>query len=270
MNAFTYWSHLQHAAAARPASTDAATERERWRRLAHDYDRNALHTSAPEFVTSITSLTEPGESVLEIGPGTGGFTIPVAARARNVLAVDLSDAMLSVLREALRRNGAGNVIALQGDWPDVEVARHDVVLAVNSLYRVVDIRACIERMTAAARRRVVVAWSIGHNPPVLPSVVDTCGPRGYRPGVSYIHLLLALHELGVETDVAVQQVSRQVWRASYEDAAEQLIGLPDPTEQERRDADDLARRLFVPEGDGVVYRYQGQVAVICWPGTGGD
>jgi SAM-dependent methyltransferase len=270
LNAFTYWAHLQQSEAARPARSDAATERERWRGLAQDYDRNALHTSAPEFVASIVSLVDPGESVLEIGPGTGGFTIPVAARAGEVFAVDMSDAMLSVLRDAMRRYGAGNVTAVQGEWPDVAVAQHDMVLAVNSLYRVVDVRACIERMTAAARRRVVVAWSIGHNPPVLPSVVDPCGPRGYRPGVTYIHLLLALHELGIETDVVVHKVSRQVWRASYEDATARLIGLPDPTEEERRDAGALARRLFVPEGDGVVYRYQGQVAVICWPGTGGD
>ncbi|MGD9895266.1 MAG: class I SAM-dependent methyltransferase [Dehalococcoidia bacterium] len=270
INAFAYWTQLQQSAAARPAPVDAAAERERWRSLAHDYNRNALHVSAPEFVTSIVSLIEPGASVLEIGPGTGGFTIPAAARAGRVFAVDMSDAMLAVLQGELRRREIGNVTAVQAEWPDVEAGRHDVVLAVNSLYRVVDLRACIERMTAAARRRVVVAWSVGHNPPVLPSVVDPRGPRGYRPGVTYIHLLLALHELGIATEVDVRRVQRQVWRASYEDAAEKLIGLPDPTEQERGDADALARRLFVPHGDGVVYSYEGQVAVICWPGAGDE
>jgi SAM-dependent methyltransferase len=270
LSAFTYWTHLQQSAVARPASSDAASERERWRSLEHDYNRNALHASAPAFVSSIASLIDPGESVLEIGPGTGGFTIPVAARAGRMLVVDLSEAMLSVLQDELQRLGTGNVTVVLAEWPNVEVAKHDVVLAINSLYRIFDVRACIERMTASARRRVVVAWSIGHNPPVLPSIVDPRGPRGYRPGVTYIHLLLALHELGIQTDVEVHRVPRQVWRESYEDAAEKLIGLPDPTEQERADAAGLARRLFVPEGDGVVYRYEGQVAVICWPGAGED
>jgi SAM-dependent methyltransferase len=259
---------LQQSAAARPAPSNAASERARWQGLAAGYNRNALHTSAPEFVASVVSLVEPGEFVLEIGPGTGGFTIPVAARAAHVLAVDMSEAMLSVLRDEARRTGTDNVTVMQAEWPDVDVGRHDLVLAVNSLYRIVDIHACIERMTAAARRRVVVAWSIGHNPPALPSVVDPRGPRGYRPGVTYIHLLLALHELGIETDVAVHRVPRQVWRDSYDDAAEKLIGMPDPTEQEQAEAVALARRLFLPEAGGVVHRYEGQVAVICWPGFG--
>ena len=117
---------------------------------------------------------------------------------------------------------------------------------------------------------MVVAWSVGHNPPVLPSVVDPAGPRGYRPGVTYIHLLLALHELGIDTELDVWRVPRTVWRESYDDAAEKLIGVDDPTADERAAARKRARSMFAPAGDGVVHRYEGQVAVICWSGRGGE
>ncbi|MGH2587186.1 MAG: hypothetical protein ACRDJE_19910, partial [Dehalococcoidia bacterium] len=67
----------------------------------------------------------------------------------------------------------------------------------------------------------------------------------------------------------VQKVPRVVWRASYDEAAEKLIGLVDASQTERVEAALLARAIFVPEGDGVVHRYEGQVAVIRWPGRAG-
>ena len=266
MNAFDYWRDLQLASVERSARLDSEPERSRWRRMAATYNRNALHGNAPAFADAIAAMVHTGETVLEIGPGTGGFTVPVAGRAARVLAVDMSDAMLEVLGAELVARGLGNVEPKLGEWPDVRVPVHDVVLAVNSLYRVLDIRTAIERMTATARRRVVVAWSIGHNPPVLPSVVDPCGPRRYRPGVTYIHLLLALHELGIATDLTIHRVPRTVWRESYADAADKLLGVTDPTPAERADAAALARVMFTPEDDGVVHRYEGQVAVVGWQG----
>ncbi len=268
MNAFDYWRELQLTSVERAGRLDPAAEQARWRPMAASYNRNALHVSAPAFAEAVAALVQPGESVLEIGPGTGGFTLPVAARAGRVLAIDMSDAMLDVLHAELVTRGTENVETILGEWPNVCVPVHDAVLAVNSLYRILDIRLAIERLTAAARRRAIVAWSIGHNPPVLPTVVDPHGWRRYRPGVTYIHLLLALHESGISTDLTIQHVPRVVWRQSYADAAGKLLGVHDPTPSERAEAASLVRAMFTPEGDGVVHRYDGQVAVISWQGKG--
>ena len=266
LNAFTYWSELQRASLERGYYLNAVRERARWQELARDYNRNALHTSAPEFAAHVAGLIRAGETVLEIGPGTGGFTLPVAEQASRVLALDVSEAMLAVLGGELERTAITNVETRHGAWPEADVGVHDVVLAVSSLYRVADVRTCIERMTAAARRRVIVGWSIGHNPPVLPALVDPAGARAYRPGVTYIHLLLALHELGIAVDLSVHRVQRRMWRASYNEAAAKLLDVGDPTDEERAQAVALARAIFTPDDDGVVHRYEGQVALICWPG----
>ena len=268
IDAFSYWERLQRAALGNGGAADYAAEEARWRRLTRDYDRNALHSSAPELVRRLTRHIELGESVLEIGPGTGGFTLPIASFAATVTALDISEAMLSILQQKLTAGSIGNVRCLLGEWPDTPVTPHDCVVAVNSLYRIRDIRSCIEAMSAAARRRVVVVWSVGHNPPVLPSLVDPVGPRRYRPGVTYIHLLLALHELGIDAEVSMMRVPRVVFRASYEEAAARLLSVDDPKPEERRAAETLAQQMFQPTEDGVVHRYDGQVAVIGWAGRG--
>ncbi|HME24198.1 MAG TPA: methyltransferase domain-containing protein [Acetobacteraceae bacterium] len=59
-----------------------------------------------------------GESVLEIGCGTGAVTLPLATavgeRGR-VIAVDISDPMLGVARQRIAESGMHNVTLLQGD-----------------------------------------------------------------------------------------------------------------------------------------------------------
>jgi SAM-dependent methyltransferase len=59
-----------------------------------------------------------GESVLEIGCGTGALTVPLAAgvgpRGR-VLAVDISEPMLGAARERISERGLGNVTLFLGD-----------------------------------------------------------------------------------------------------------------------------------------------------------
>jgi ubiquinone/menaquinone biosynthesis C-methylase UbiE len=97
-----------------------------------------LHASAPDFVEAVAALVQPGETGWRSGRD-GGFTPPVARRARQVLAVDLSDAMLAALAAKLARAGIGNVRLMTAEWPEVAVEPHDVVLAANSLYRVPEI-----------------------------------------------------------------------------------------------------------------------------------
>jgi 16S rRNA (adenine1518-N6/adenine1519-N6)-dimethyltransferase len=56
---------------------------------------------------------EPGDEVLEIGPGLGGLTRHLAACARQVVAVELDGGLLPPLREVLSSHP--NVLLVQGD-----------------------------------------------------------------------------------------------------------------------------------------------------------
>lgn len=55
----------------------------------------------------------PGDVVVEVGPGVGVLTKLLAREAESVIAVELDEAIIPVLREYL--GGAGNVRIIQGD-----------------------------------------------------------------------------------------------------------------------------------------------------------
>jgi len=56
-----------------------------------------------------------GARVLDFGCGTGLLTAAMAARAREVVAVDASASMVAVLREKIAQGGLDNVRALSGE-----------------------------------------------------------------------------------------------------------------------------------------------------------
>jgi ubiquinone/menaquinone biosynthesis C-methylase UbiE len=77
-----------------------------------------------------------GESVLEVGCGTGAATLPIAkavgAHGR-VVAVDISEPMLGVARQRVRESGAGNATLLLGDAQALALEREAFDIATSRM-----------------------------------------------------------------------------------------------------------------------------------------
>lgn len=72
---------------------------------------------------------KPGDTVLEIGPGPGYFTIEAARAAGpggRVVCIDVQPAMIAVLGERLRRGRAGNARPVVGDAVRLPLADRSV------------------------------------------------------------------------------------------------------------------------------------------------
>jgi ubiquinone/menaquinone biosynthesis C-methylase UbiE len=68
------------------------------------------------------SLIRPGDTVLDIGAGPGFFTRPMAAmvgEGGTVIAADLQDEMLAILRERAEREGLLSRIRLHRSGPEI-------------------------------------------------------------------------------------------------------------------------------------------------------
>jgi ubiquinone/menaquinone biosynthesis C-methylase UbiE len=63
----------------------------------------------------ICKQIEPGLRVLDVGCGTGNLTLKLASRSKEIVGVDISEAMLETARERARRSATGNVRFLDAD-----------------------------------------------------------------------------------------------------------------------------------------------------------
>lgn len=109
-------------------------------------------------------LARPDERWLDIGSGAGRYALPLALRAREVVAVEPSAGMVAALREGMDRHGIPNIRIVEGGWPPeapttgariVDPPTADVALIAHVGYDIEPIGAFLDAMEAAATRLCV-------------------------------------------------------------------------------------------------------------------
>lgn len=163
----------------RPAWSDAVAE---WaRRVRADreqVERIGEVATAPDFYAAVAtafradphrtddaaldilrSFVVPGETWLDIGAGGGRLALPIALLAKEVISVEPSDGMLTVLRQGMAEHNISNVRSVCERWPVEPPPASDVAMIANVGNDVEDIGPFIEAMEASARRMcVIVNW----------------------------------------------------------------------------------------------------------------
>jgi len=100
----------------------------------------------------ILSRIESDATVLDIGAGTGDWSILLSRHAKHVTAIEPSPAMIEVMKESLASEDIANVSIVQGSWPDVQVEPHDYSLCSHAMYGTPDLASFVLRMAACTRR----------------------------------------------------------------------------------------------------------------------
>jgi SAM-dependent methyltransferase len=111
---------------------------------------------------ALEALPEGG-SVLDVGVGGGGASLPLARRAGRIVGVDASEAMLQAFRDAATGLGV-EVETVLGTWPEVapEVPPADVVVCHHVLYNVPELEPFVRALDEHAHRRVVIEITERH------------------------------------------------------------------------------------------------------------
>lgn len=139
----------------------------------------------------------PGESVIDMGCGSGTLALPLAAEGHRVVACDLSGGMLAKLREQAEAAGiAGNLdvrkLSWLADWDDLPVA--DVFCASRSLFST-DLYETVLKMEAHTRRRVCLTVSTIDSPRHDRAMLRSIG----RPAVfkaEHVYIVNLLMQMG--------------------------------------------------------------------------
>lgn len=120
-----------------------------WDRLAPKYRRQKISDEAAYAATldRVRHYVPSDARVLELGCGTGGTAVKMAAEVHSILATDYAQGMIA---QAQARDAAANVTFQVGDVfdPGLEAGAFDVVLAFNLFHLLADAGAQFERIHA--------------------------------------------------------------------------------------------------------------------------
>ena len=99
------------------------------------------------FTARLPEFFHGAGRVMEIGAGTGIFTLTIARQCREVEALDISANMLAILNEKARTEGITNIHARLGNVETMELnGPFDVVCAFSALEYLTDLPAFLQRL----------------------------------------------------------------------------------------------------------------------------
>jgi SAM-dependent methyltransferase len=203
-----------------------------WDRRAPDF-RGGDETT-PYVAGFIASLRiRPGESVLDVGCGSGALALPLARAGHDVVALDFSPGMLDALRRRASADGLHNVTTIHAAWDDdwqaAGVGAADVVIASRSL-DVRDLRAALEKLGAFARRRICV--TVPADGLLFPQLLahQAVGRPPIKRGDHGIALGV-LRQMGIEAELRFLEHSSRSRYGSREAALESLRRMVAPADE---------------------------------------
>jgi len=226
----------------------------------------------------LVSYARPEDVLLDVGGGAGRVALPLALRCREALVVDASPGMGAEFTAAVAEAGIPNARFVHATWLEAVDLQGDVALTASVTYFVREIVPFIEKLAAAARRRVMITvWSVANpnqNAPLFHLVygeeqVAVPGHRELVPVLWEMGILPDVHVLpGVPTvpggplgarlpqtpDDAVQLALQGQW-----------LGPHDHT-RARRLIEEHFHELFAPSPEGfrLLWRQEAREMLITW------
>jgi SAM-dependent methyltransferase len=113
----------------------------------------------------LSGILEQDFEVLEIGPGSGTLTIPLAQRVKSIVAVESSETAVDYLKRNLEESRVENVKILNANWLEVDDReikdRFDLAVCSHFLWQVKDVEKHLRKMENASRGYCAVIQPAG-------------------------------------------------------------------------------------------------------------
>lgn len=126
--------------------------------FAGEYDRRLSSEGYPgNLLDAVAGGLAGSDRLIDVGAGTGFFSIPLAGMGFNVTAVEPSPAMRAIFRRKIMAGDLAARIAIaETDWESWDGNNADGLLCVHSVYGMIDLKAAVSKMKDSAPRVVLV------------------------------------------------------------------------------------------------------------------
>ena len=187
------------------------------------------------------------ERFLDIGSGPGTLGIPAAKLARDVVCVEPSLGMCTIMNERMAEENLSNVTVVRKKWEDVDLEK-DLKIDENGLFDVVaasyslsmtDIAEQIRRMEKVCRGRIFLFWFAGEyewENKEFGEFMRSIGAADFYPGPKADILYGALAQMGIYPNMRTYSLNMPDEYPSADVAAEKIgqrHAVSDPANREK-------------------------------------
>lgn len=174
-------------------------------RLVNRYKARARkRTERPDpLLDFILEEIDAPDTVIDIGPGTGRWTIPLARAVKSVTAIEPVPAMVDILKENIGNAGLSNVDILSQTWEEASPQIHDNVICAHGMYSSPDLVMFVRKMERFSRKRCCLAMRMPPADGILGELsLEIYGCRHDSPDAVIAYN--ALYAMGIHANVLVE------------------------------------------------------------------
>lgn len=233
----SYWRELQ--GYRREIFSDPAL----WDARAESFASRTISGYSKTFVEYLA--LEEGQSVLDMGCGTGEIAMQLAKAGHDIIAADFSKSMLSFLKKAMQsdgiselRNGQTGAIkvvemAWEDDWQKCGIEPDCVDVAYASRSTIVaDLGMAIDKLCAVARKRCAITLATGNSPSEDKELLKALG-RDSVCDYDMAFTFNILYQMGFRPEVRLIDSDKSATYRSLEHAIEHGIRhVPNPSKDD--------------------------------------
>lgn len=229
----------------------------------HADDREFWNQRAPSFAK--TAGTSPyarrflenagvriGQTVFDMGCGSGTLALPLAQQGIEVWACDFSPVMLELMMRRARMEGIDDLIhplclAWDEDWDAVQAPVCDFAFASRSV-ATSDLRAALTKLDSKAGQRVCITLGVDASPRSDPKLLEVIG-RKSEPVADYMYGMNILWQMGVQPELSYIRSRRSAEFHDFDEAIEKTCAIIEATPAERELLEAYSREHLVPSVD---------------------
>jgi SAM-dependent methyltransferase len=184
-------------------------------------------------------------TVLDIGAGSGRWTIPIARAAKTVTAVEPSSAMIDNLHKNITSAKLNNIQIIQSYWEDAIVGPHDITVCAHAMYASPDLASFVRKIERYTTRTCYLAIRL----PPFDSIIGELSLVIYRRHHDSPNAIIAynaLYWIGIYANMLVESDIYPWKDNTFEEAfarSKRHLRLQSSTTYDTLIRDTLAKRL---------------------------
>lgn len=225
-----------------------------WAVQARKYDQRVKSkwTQTDNTRDLLLKILQPDSSIIDIGAGTGAWTLFFAKFMREVTAIEPSKAMRAILEENIDQADVSNVNIITDKWPAANPQIHDYVFCSHAMYECSDFECFIKKMIACANK---MCFLLIRAPSLDGLITEACLNIWKQPHDSpnFTIAYNLLLQMGINANVQFEETTRPHFIVSdSEDAAfheiKERMGLLATNEHDAYLRGLLKKRLILQNG----------------------
>ncbi|MCP4134184.1 MAG: methyltransferase domain-containing protein [bacterium] len=128
------------------------------KKFAEEYERRLTSEGYPGILLeAVEKELEGVKSLIDVGAGSGFFTVPLARKGYRVIAIEPSNEMAGILENKLKKETAETASRVEihrEEWGSWQGPKEDALLCIHSIYPMRQIEEAVLKMLDYAEKRI--------------------------------------------------------------------------------------------------------------------